>query len=77
MLHSDQEDIDEDDDELFEFTITPWPVATFQKVSLTEKVALSQNRNQFPPTIIRNDDEIIFSTQMSFYPAEIGSTKES
>ena len=77
MLHSDQEDIDEDDDELFAFTITPWPVATFQKVSLTEKVAVSQNRNQFPPTIIRNDDEIIFSTQMSFCPAEIVSTKES
>ena len=77
MLHSDQEDIDENDDELFALTITPWPVATFQKVSLTEKVALSQNRNQFPPAIIRNDDDIIFSTQMSFYPAEIVSTKES
>ena len=77
MLHSDQEDIDEDDDELFALTIMPWPVATFQKVSLTEKVAVSQNRNQFPPAIIRNDNEIISSTQMSFCPAEIVSTKES
>ena len=62
------DDCDDNDDELFALTITPWPVVTFQKVLLTEKVTASQNRNQFPPTIIRND-----SSQLNiFCPLTIG-----